>query len=206
MMKMPKSTESFNYLENWEQIVNIPNNLKAATSDEEICSLYQSGEQLIRLQGGNLYTSLGGNGLIDVTSTEKSVCLQVDLGEIYVSKKKYLFASHCRMSERLKPWKSTWVINSPVVSNKRLAPKGHPADGIFEIVEFQMTLRQSLIAYNRSKSGDHVPHPDIKLIKKRDHKGQFSKPMRLSIDGGRSIQCNDYYMQVLPHAIRIIVD
>ena len=83
---MSKSTESFDYLGNWEQSIKIPHNLKTATSDEEICSLYQSGEQLIRLQGGNLYASLGGNGLIDLTNTDKAVCLQVDLGEIYATK------------------------------------------------------------------------------------------------------------------------
>ncbi|MEC8391484.1 MAG: hypothetical protein VXZ58_01205, partial [Actinomycetota bacterium] len=60
-MHDPKSKPD--YLANWQFETPKASTLKVAMTDSELIDLYESGESLIGLQGGDLYKSLGGSGV-----------------------------------------------------------------------------------------------------------------------------------------------
>ncbi|MBT96131.1 MAG: hypothetical protein CL431_09195 [Acidimicrobiaceae bacterium] len=203
---MSKSPNPINYINNWESEIDRRSELHVAYDDKDIVKLFQSGEVLISLRGGNLYKSLGGNNNVTSLDDTKSIALKLDLGQIELGESKYLFASHCRIANFLQPWRSTFIVNSPVIRNRRISPKGHPGDGKFEMIEFSMSLQQSMIAYRRSKSGDHVPHPDIKISRKSNCKIKFKKKQRVSVDGKTVKFSRDFSMSVIPHAICVVLN
>ena len=68
------------YLENWQFETPKASTLKVATTDRELIALYESGESLIGLQGGDLYKSLGGNGVAGLeTDGVNTIGLKLDL-------------------------------------------------------------------------------------------------------------------------------
>jgi hypothetical protein len=55
------------------------------------------------------------------------------------------------------------ICNAQYVRGLNAAPRGHPNDARFEVLEFddRLGLRQRLQAFRRSRIGDHLPHPSI---------------------------------------------
>ncbi len=81
-----------------------------------------------------------------------------------------LAASHCLIRS---PWWRGGFMSGPVVvicnaqyvKGRDLAPRSHPNDGKVEIVEFRsnLSIRDRSKVLNRTKTGDHVPHPSISV-------------------------------------------
>ena len=203
---MCKDSQPANYLNNWQSEIERRTDLHVAFDDRDVVNLFQLGESLISLRGGDLYKSLGGNSKETSLDNEKSIALKIDLGKIDLNGSQYFFASYCRIANSFQPWHSTFIVNSPVIHNRRISPKGHPGDGKFEIIEFSMSLRQSLSAYHRSKSGDHLPHPDIKTYRKTEYKAKIEKNQRVTVDGGIVKSSGDFSMSVIPHAISVVLN
>ena len=69
------------YLGNWQFETPNASTLKVATTDRELIALYESGENLIGLRGGDLYKSLGGSRVAGLeTHGVNTVGLKVDIG------------------------------------------------------------------------------------------------------------------------------
>ena len=193
------------YLGNWQFQTKVSTGLKVASNEREIIALYESGESLIGLRGGDLYESLGGRGVGERESDNATVGLRLDLGHLVIGQLNYLFASYCKISKPLKPWYTIWVINSPIIDGRRISPKSHPADGFLDIVEFSLSFRQSQKAYKRSKSGDHLPHPQIQTSKKRTYMMKAKGKRKVVIDGKKITYSNEASISVIPHAIAVIL-
>ena len=202
---MPERNNKTDYLSNWQFQTKVSTSLKVASNEKEIIALYESGESLIGLQGGDLHESLGGRGVGEREGDEGTVGLKVDLGQLVIGKSNYLFASYCKISKPLKPWYTIWVVNSPIIDHRRISPKSHPADGLLDIVEFSLSFRQSLKAYKRAKSGDHLPHPQIKTSKKRTYMINARGKRKIIIDGKKIAYGKEISLSVIPHAIAVIL-
>tara|TARA_B100000579_G_scaffold37357_1_gene26116 strand:- start:12579 stop:13190 length:612 start_codon:yes stop_codon:yes gene_type:complete len=202
---MPELNNKADYLKNWQFLTRISPTLKVASNEREIIALYESGESLIGLQGGDLYESLGGRGAGEIQSDKDTVGLKLDLGQVVIGQSSYLFASYCKISKPLKPWSTIWAINSPIIGHRRISPKSHPADGLLDIVEFSLSFRQSLKAYKRSTSGDHLPHPNIKTSKKRTYTINARGTGRVVIDGKKITYSKEASVSVIPHAIAVVL-
>ena len=202
---MTERNNKTDYLSNWQFQTKVSTSLKVASNEKEIIALYESGESLIGLQGGDLHESLGGRGVGEREGDEGTVGLKVDLGQLVIGKSNYLFASYCKISKPLKPWYTIWVVNSPIIDHRRISPKSHPADGLLDIVEFSLSFRQSLKAYKRAKSGDHLPHPQIKTSKKRTYMINARGKRKIIIDGKKIAYGKEISLSVIPHAIAVIL-
>ena len=202
---MTERNNKTDYLSNWQFQTKVSTSLKVASNEKEIIALYESGESLIGLQGGDLHESLGGRGVGEREGDEGTVGLKVDLGQLVIGKSNYLFASYCKISKPLKPWYTIWVVNSPIIDHRRISPKSHPADGLLDIVEFSLSFRQSLKAYKRAKSGDHLPHPQIKTSKKRTYMIKASGKREVVIDGKKIAYCKEVSISIIPHAIAVVL-
>ena len=203
-MRDPKSKPD--YLANWQFETPKASTLKVATTDSELIALYESGERLIGLQGGDLYKSLGGSGVAGLEADGvNTVGLKLDLGQLVVDESSYLFASYCKLLKPMKPWSTIWIINSPIIGQRRISPKSHPGDGWLDVVEFSLSFRQSLKAYKRSSTGDHLPHPQIKTSKKRTFMVNSNRKSKIVIDGKKIGFGKEVSISIIPHAIGVVL-
>jgi len=71
------------------------------------------------------------------------------------------------------------------VGEWNVAPRAHPNDGRFDVVEVapDMSLRQRWQARSRLAQGTHVPHPQIATSTAQERSWTFDRPMRVWIDG-----------------------
>jgi len=202
---MPEHKDKVDYLGKWQFATKSTAELKIASSDRDIVALYEEGESLIALQGGDLYESLGGRGVANGESEKDTVALKLDLGRLNIGQSSYLFASYCKVSKPIKPWCTLWAVNSPIIGHRRISPKSHPADGLLDIVEFSLPFREFLTAYKRSSSGDHIPHPQIKTSKKSSYTVNSRNKRRVVIDGKKVAYVKQLSISVIPHAISVVL-
>ena len=69
------------------------------------------------------------------------------------------------------------VFNCEHLGRWDVAPRGHPNDGLAEVldVDATMTLRQRLQAWRRLPSGTHVPHPAISVSRGPTASWEFAR-------------------------------
>ena len=168
---------------NWAYQGAVPSSLPTAKSDKEIIEHFFNGYSLIRLEGGNLCKTLGGKKPTAATDYSTGTICDVDLGSVQVSGKSIYFASHCSIRKHRYTTKGALVMNAQWYKSRRVAVRAHPSDGKLDIVFSDLEPRQFLLAAKRSRSGNHIPHPDIRVQKVQNHTLDYPHPMRIYADG-----------------------
>lgn len=56
------------------------------------------------------------------------------------------------------------ISNSGIVRGRDVLPRAHPNDGFVDVLEIDeaITTRQRLFAWRRSRTGSHLPHPQLR--------------------------------------------
>jgi hypothetical protein len=77
------------------------------------------------------------------------------------------------------------VMNVSHLGQWRIAPRAHPNDGLFDVVEVSpaMTVRDRWAARGRLPAGGHVPHPEITQRRVERDRWTFDRPIRVWADG-----------------------
>lgn len=140
-----------------------------ARSDEEASLLIAQGSVEVILVSGDMAKTVGSSG------NEKGprfFSVPIDLLVVSVRHDDgvtdHRVLSHCVVRRK---WSSggffrgrfTAFCNAQFLNGRNIAPRGHPNDGKFEIVEIdsRASFRQRFLMLSRMTSGTHVPHPDI---------------------------------------------
>lgn len=94
-----------------------------------------------------------------------------------------------------------WIMNAQYFAGRDLVPRGHPNDGRLEVLSIDATMgvRQRILAWNRSRTGRHLPHP---LITVRSTK-EITVACRgrvVVVDGVRSGRADEVVVRVRPDA------
>lgn len=94
-----------------------------------------------------------------------------------------------------------YVMNAEFVGPLDVAPRGHPNDGRFEIVDFAATMpaRQRRQAVARMGRGDHLPHPDISVG--RETEATWKPRGIVHIDGRPVPEVVSISIRIVPDAI-----
>ena len=76
------------------------------------------------------------------------------------------------------------ITNSGYLGQWEIAPRAHPNDGVFDVVEVaaNMPFRQRLIARSRLRSGAYLPHPSISQHQSQSDSWIFTQPIGLYLD------------------------
>jgi len=76
------------------------------------------------------------------------------------------------------------VSNSGIVKGRDIFPRAHPNDGVLDvlIIDSEISLRQRLIAWHKSKIGVHLPHPQLHVSRDTQYEWEGS-PTRMIVDG-----------------------
>ena len=160
-----------------------PADLILADGDAELAELVtRDAGGAFGIRGGDLHRSLGAPSQRDETQL-----LTVDALRVRVDDREMLAVAH--VVARHGWWRGPLlaVLNCAYVGDWNVAPRAHPNDGHFDVVEVseKMSLRQRLQARRRLPLGNHLPHPQIGVRTGESTVWVFDAPRDIYVDGVR---------------------
>lgn len=199
----------------WGLEITRPENIQFCGSDAEaakIATHYRSNRLAmphIHLTGGSMAISLGyPHTLSDTVAHE----LPIDLLRVrYTTTDE---TQHTTMATNSVVMRHRWwlgkivaITNGGYFRNWEIAPRAHPNDGVFDVVETtnSMSYRQRLIARRRLSSGSYVPHPSIDQRQCREDSWFFTEPMHLYLDEEFVGSITQVQVTIEPDAIKLVI-
>lgn len=131
----------------------------------------------VLLDGGDLYTSLGGQ------APPEPYELPLDLLEVTADGTRYVAVSHVIARQRWWSGFAVVAMNGTHLGGWNLGPKAHPNDGLVDVTFGSLSLSDRLKARKRAPLGAHLPHPQLTLARKRSWSRDFDRSTPLYIDG-----------------------
>lgn len=149
------------------------------------------------LRGGDMCRTLGGPASGDVAFT-------VDLGEVLIDGRLFLFVSHLVTRQHL--WRYAFVaMNAQWYGSWNLGPRGHPNDGKLETYEARLRASDLPKVQRRLNHGAHLPHPRIKERRVEALQLDLPKPMPIELDGEVVAKGRTLSVRVEPDALTVVV-
>jgi hypothetical protein len=167
--------------EPWGAAAPRPADLVFAADDAELAQFVaRDAAGAYGLRGGDLHRSLGAPQQRDTTQR-----IPVDALRVRFDDQEFLAIAH--VVARNGWWRGPLlaVLNCQYIGGWDVAPRAHPNDGHFDIVEVGagMSLRQRLQARRRLPLGNHVPHPEIEVRTADSATWNFDTPREVYVDG-----------------------
>ncbi len=199
----------------WGQMVIRPIDVQLCTSDAQVAKIathYQSlGAPIphIRVTAGSLAISLGES--LAVLGAEVRE-LPIDLLHVNYSTPNGtqcngIAANSVLMKRRLWTGQIVVATNSGFWKSWEIAPRAHPNDGVFDVVEVNanMTWRHRLIARHRLPHGRHLPHSSIGVRQCGSGSWKFDKPIGLYIDDEFCGMVTDVDITIEANALNLVI-
>ena len=92
-------------------------------------------------------------------------------------------------------WLGDWIV----------APRAHPGDGYFDLVEARLSLGDRLKARRRLPTGTHVPHPAIQVRKITKTDINFGTTRAIYVDAEPVGAATTMQIECHPEALRVYV-
>ena len=167
--------------EEWGTAVSHPVSLVVAAGDAELAQLVTDDPAgAFGVSGGDLHHSLGA----PPARTEMRL-LPLDALLVRVDDEDMLAVAH--VVARNSWWRGPLlaILNCGDIGTWNVAPRAHPNDGRFDVVEVSaaMSLRQRRQARRRLPLGTHVPHPAITTRTAAHGVWTFDSPRHIAVDG-----------------------
>ena len=176
-----------------------------ASTDAELGVLVseaiRSGDQhpVIRVTGGDLFRTLGGQTNLE-RNDGAQLELPIDLARCVLDGVEYLFVSHLVARRRLWSGRFVVVMNAEWLGSLDLGVRSHPGDGILDITEGRLSLRDRFIARRRARTGSHLPHPGLRTSRAAVYGTTFDPPVTVWLDGIRRGRVRTLAIHVEPDA------
>jgi len=167
--------------EPWGEPAARPLDIVVAAGDAELGELVaHDADGAFGLLGGDLHRTLGSP-----PQREAMQRLPIDALLVRVDGVEHLAVAH--VVARHGWWRGPLLaaVNSAYIGDWNVAPRAHPNDGRFDVVEVSgaMSLRQRLQARRRLPLGSHVPHPQITIRTAESAAWSFDDPREVFVDG-----------------------
>lgn len=171
--------------EEWGELGEVPADTPVVHSDAALAAFVCAHADdppgdgdlpLVALAGGDLCRTLGGRGDVAARLGDLGPVVSVDVGRARLDEAvEVIFVAH--LVARRAGWRGGFavVMNAEFLGPLRLAPRGHPGDGRFDLTEGALAWRERLIARDRARTGDHLPHPALRTRR--------IEAARLTLDG-----------------------
>lgn len=146
--------------EPWGSVVGRPTDLVVANSDAALAAFTEHDPGgAFAVDGGDLHRTVGAPRSSGPTVHR----LPIDLLEVVTDRSRHTAVAHVVIRRRWWRGPVVFVCNVDHVGSWNVAPRAHPNDGRFDVVEVaaDMTLRDRWEARRRLTTGTHLPHPSI---------------------------------------------
>ncbi len=156
------------------------------------------------LLGGDLWRTLGGRRAEERLYGGEATTLDIDLGCALLDGKIFWFCAHMFIGSKLKGDK---IFISTVAHYGKMnpAPKAHPGDGKFDMLEVELSLFQTFKAVKRVSAGTHIPHPGIKYRQVSSEQFSFGKKLSIEIDGKNIGKYSTVSIRIENEALRVVI-
>lgn len=155
------------------------------------------------LRGGDLYRTLGGAVRSDSATGEPAtigVRAPVDLGILTTDTGEWIFVAHAVLRRALWSGEFFVAMNAQWCGDLDLGPRSHPGDGLLDLTEGRLGMRQRLSARSRARSGSHLPHPQLRTRRASESVVMLDQALAVHIDGVRRAVVSTATIGVIPQA------
>jgi diacylglycerol kinase family enzyme len=97
------------------------------------------------------------------------------------------------------------AMNAEWLGEWKVAPRAHPGDGLLDVLDGDLPLRERLRARRLARTGDHLPHPRLATARVRQHTVRFQRPVPVWLDGVRVGRARVIDLTVEPDALAVVV-
>lgn len=159
----------------------------------------------IALLGGDLWRALGSpvGGLQRIRSRDAKM-VPIDAAQVRLDDRSCVAVAHVFCMKSWWRGPITAVMNSEWRDTWRVAPKAHPNDGRFDLLEGDLPIRERWLARSRLRTGDHLPHSGIRSERVTHLERTFERPFRIRIDGVDEGRHRSIAVRVVPDAFNVI--
>lgn len=160
-----------------------PEPVGVVSGDAEIARRVE-GERavVVGVLGGDLHRTLG----LGATPRSSPQWFPMDLGFVSIDGGAELpFAAHAVARSRSWLGPAAVVMNAAWLGDRYLGPRAHPNDGLLDITVGSLPPRQLIVAAQRSRSGTHLPHPDLQVKRVATWDHEFDRSRAVWLDGRR---------------------
>ena len=156
------------------------------------------------LLGGDLWRTLGGRRTEERLYGGEATTLDIDLGCALLDGKIFWFCAHMFIGSKLKG-KKIFISNVAHYGKTNPAPKAHPSDGKFDMLEVKLSPFQTFKAIKRISAGTHIPHPGIKYKQVSSEQFSFGKKLSIEIDGKNIGKFSTVSIRIENEALRVVI-
>ncbi len=104
-------------------------------------------------------------------------------------------------------WRGRFAVamNAEWLGDLDLGPRSHPGDGLLDITEGQLGLRDRLAARRRARTGSHLPHPGLRTRRSARAELTFPSPVPVFLDGVAIGAASEVMVHLEPDALSVVV-
>jgi YegS C-terminal NAD kinase beta sandwich-like domain len=195
----------------WGRVAPLPADGVVVRSDRDAAAVVAdalaraSALPTIGLLGGDLCRTLGGTGDDGRLRGADAITLPIDVAEVEVDGRAHVFLAH--VVARRSWWTGrVWAaMNAEWLGPWDAAPRAHPGDGLLDILDVSMSLRDRTKARRRLATGTHVPHPAIAQQRIGHAHVTFDTSMGVWIDGVRVGESISLTVRVTGAVVDVVV-
>lgn len=157
------------------------------------------------LLGGDLCRTLGGTGDEDRLRGPEAMTLPVDVGAVLVDGRMHWFVAH--LVARRSWWRGRVLVamNAQWLQGWDLGPRAHPGDGLLDVSDGDLALRERWLARRRLPTGTHLPHPGIRTSRVHAFQADLDPALDVWLDGDRVGRARALSVRVEPDALTVVV-
>ncbi len=188
----------------------LPADGRIARSDAEVRAAVETARRagtplpVIGLLGGDLCRTLGGRGDERRLRSQEAAHLPVDVVRATIDGVDRWFVAH------LVAARPTWsafclAMNAQWRGRWDVAPAGHPGDGVVDVLQGELRFGDRIEAWRRVRSGTHVPHPGIAIVRARSTTLRWEQARTVVLDGERVGRATSVELVVEAAALTVVV-
>lgn len=195
----------------WGEHGPLPGNGVIVRSDAEARRVVEQARRSgaapppLGLLGGDLCRTLGGTGDAERLRSDAAVRLPVDLGAVLLDGRIHWFVAHLLARRRWLRGRILAVMNAEWFGEWRLGPRAHPDDGLLDVSDGDLAPRDRWKARRRLATGDHLPHPGIRVRRVAAFQEEFDPPLRVWLDHEPAGLARVLSVRVEPDALLVVV-
>jgi hypothetical protein len=157
------------------------------------------------LVGGDLCRTLGGTGDPTRLRSPEATTFPVDVGTVLVDGRLHWFVAHLAAHRRA--WRGPFAVamNAEWLGEWDLGPRAHPGDGLLDVTEGSLPLRDRLTARRRARTGSHLPHPALRTRRTGAITLELDRPLPVFLDGEAVGAGRRLVLRVEPDALTVVV-